>query len=46
VQLRSIQVGAEEAGRLPVAGGLQPGDKVLLNPGDAAQDGAKIRPAN
>jgi RND family efflux transporter MFP subunit len=43
VQMKSIQVGSEEAGRLPVSAGLQPGDKVLLNPGDAAQDGAKIR---
>lgn len=46
VQMKAIQVGAEEGGRLPVLSGLQPGDQVLLNPGDAAQDGAKIRPAN
>ncbi len=45
VLMKAIQVGAEEAGRLPVASGLQPGDKVLLNAGEAARDGAKVRVA-
>ncbi|HJV90953.1 MAG TPA: efflux RND transporter periplasmic adaptor subunit [Holophagaceae bacterium] len=45
VALKPVQVGAEEAGRLPVSSGLQAGEKVILNPGDAAKDGAKVRVA-
>ncbi len=45
VIMKSIQVGAEEAGRLPVISGLQAGDKVLLNPGESAKDGVKVRVA-
>ena len=48
VQLRPVQVGPEEAGRLPVLGGLQAGERVLLTPGESAREGAKVRvaPAN
>ena len=48
VQVRPVQVGPEEGGRVPVLGGLQAGERVLLTPGESARDGAKVRvaPAN
>lgn len=45
VQMRPVQVGSEDNQRLPVISGLKAGEQVILNPGEYAQDGMKVRPA-
>lgn len=46
VVMKPLQVGAEEAGRLPVLSGLQVGERVVLNPGESAREGAKVQVAS
>lgn len=44
VTLRPVTLGEEDHQRLPVLSGLKAGETVILNPGDAAQEGSLVRP--
>jgi multidrug efflux pump subunit AcrA (membrane-fusion protein) len=45
VHLQKIKVGRDYGDRLEVMSGLQAGDTVIVNPGDAAREGVKVDPA-
>ena len=45
VHLQKVEVGRDYGDRLEVLGGLQEGATVILNPGDAVQEGQKVAPA-
>lgn len=45
LHIRKIQVGRDYGDRLEVVGGLQEGDTIVSNPGDAAREGLRIEPA-
>jgi RND family efflux transporter MFP subunit len=42
VHLQKIQVGRDYGDRLEVLSGLQEGDRIIPNPGDAAREGLKV----
>jgi multidrug efflux pump subunit AcrA (membrane-fusion protein) len=42
VQVRKIQVGRDYGDRLEVLSGLEEGDAVIQNPGDAVREGMKV----
>lgn len=42
VHLQPIQIGRDYGDRLEVSGGLQEGDTIIPNPGDAAREGLKV----
>ena len=44
VRLKKIQVDRDYGDRLDVTGGLDDGDAVVVNPGDAIAEGAKVEP--
>ena len=44
MHLQRIQVGRDYGDNLEVIGGLQLGDMVIANPGDAAVEGVKVEP--
>ncbi len=44
VHLQKIKVGRDYGDRLEVMSGLQPGDTVIVNPGDGAREGVKVNP--
>lgn len=44
VHIQPIQVGRDYGDRLEVIGGLQQGDIIIPNPGDAAHEGLKVNP--
>ena len=44
MHLQKIQVGRDYGDRLEVISGLQLGDMVIANPGDAVVEGAKVEP--
>ncbi len=46
VHLQKIQVGRDYGDRLEVLGGLQEGDMIIPNPGDAAREGIKVNPVS
>jgi RND family efflux transporter MFP subunit len=46
VHLQKIQVGRDYGDRLEVIGGLQDGDTIIPNPGDAAREGIKVNPVS
>ncbi|MGH9663737.1 MAG: efflux RND transporter periplasmic adaptor subunit, partial [Bryobacteraceae bacterium] len=43
VHFQRIQVGRDYGDRLEVTGGLKAGDRVIVNPGDTAREGAKVK---
>jgi multidrug efflux pump subunit AcrA (membrane-fusion protein) len=43
VQIRHLDVQADDGSQLEVRGGLQPGDKVILSPPVNVTDGMKVR---
>jgi len=45
VQLRKVEVGRDYGDRLEIVSGLKEGSMVILNPGDAVQEGQKVEPA-
>ena len=45
VHLQKIKVGRDYGDRLEVMSGLEAGDTVIVNPGDAAREGVKVDPA-
>jgi RND family efflux transporter MFP subunit len=48
VHLQKIEIGRDFGDRLEVAGGLQQGDTLIVNPGDVVREGVKVStvPAN
>jgi RND family efflux transporter MFP subunit len=44
VHLQKIEIGRDYGDRLEVASGLQEGDRVIVNPSDAAREGVKVNP--
>lgn len=44
VHLQKVQLGRDYGDRLEVLSGLQPGDRIIANPGDSAREGVKINP--
>jgi RND family efflux transporter MFP subunit len=44
VRFRPVTVGQEDNQKLPVLDGLKAGERVVLNLGDAAQEGDRVRP--
>jgi multidrug efflux pump subunit AcrA (membrane-fusion protein) len=44
VHLQKIEIGRDYGDRLEVVNGLQEGDTVIVNPNDAAREGAKVDP--
>jgi multidrug efflux pump subunit AcrA (membrane-fusion protein) len=44
VHLQKIQLGRDYGDRLEILSGLQPGDRIVANPGDSAREGVKINP--
>ena len=44
VHLQKVQLGRDYGDRLEVLSGLQPGDRIIANPGDTAREGVKIDP--
>jgi len=44
VHLQKIDIGRDYGDRMEVTGGLQEGDKIILNPGDLQHEGAKVNP--
>ncbi len=48
VHLQKIEIGRDYGDRLEVAGGLQEGDTLIVNPGDVVREGVKVNtvPAN
>jgi len=44
VHLQKVQLGRDYGDRLEVLSGLQPGDRIIANPGDTAREGVKINP--
>ena len=44
IHIQPIQVGRDYGDRLEVTSGLQPGDIIIPNPGDAAHEGLKVNP--
>jgi multidrug efflux pump subunit AcrA (membrane-fusion protein) len=46
VHLQPIQIGRDYGDRLEVSGGLQQGDMIIPNPGDAAREGLKVDPVS
>ena len=44
VHLQPIQIGRDYGDRLEVTTGLQQGDVIIPNPGDAAREGFKVDP--
>jgi len=44
VHIQPIQVGRDYGDRLEVISGLEPGDSIIPNPGDAAHEGLKVNP--
>jgi RND family efflux transporter MFP subunit len=44
VHIQHIQVGRDYGDRLEVTGGLEQGDIIIPNPGDAAREGLKVNP--
>lgn len=45
VHFQAVQVGRDYGDRLEVIGGLEAGDQVIINPGDTAREGVKVKPA-
>lgn len=45
VHLRKVEVGRDYGDRLEILGGLAEGAMVILNPGDAVQEGQQVEPA-
>jgi RND family efflux transporter MFP subunit len=45
VHMQKIEVGRDYGDRLEVMGGLQEGDWIIPNPGDAAREGLKVQPS-
>ena len=46
VHLQTIQIGRDYGDRMEVSGGLQEGDMIIPNPGDAAREGLKVEPVS
>ncbi|HXP86660.1 MAG TPA: efflux RND transporter periplasmic adaptor subunit [Bryobacteraceae bacterium] len=44
VHLQKIEIGRDYGDRLEVARGLEEGDTIIVNPGDAVREGAKVEP--
>ncbi len=44
VHLQNVQVGRDFGDRLEITGGLQEGDTIIPNPGDAGREGLKVDP--
>ncbi len=44
VHLRKLSIGRDYGAQTEVLSGVNPGDLVVVNPTDAAQDGAKVKP--
>ncbi len=44
VHLRKLSIGRDYGAQTEVLSGVNPGDLVVINPTDAAQDGAKVKP--
>jgi RND family efflux transporter MFP subunit len=44
VHLQKVDIGRDYGDRMEVTGGLQEGDKIILNPGDLQHEGAKVNP--
>ena len=42
VHLQKIEIGRDYGDRMEVTGGLQEGEKIILNPGDLQHEGAKV----
>lgn len=45
VHFQKIQVGRDYGDHLEITGGLEAGDRVIINPADTAREGAKVNPA-
>jgi multidrug efflux pump subunit AcrA (membrane-fusion protein) len=43
VHIRKVSIGRDYGAQTEVLGGVNPGDLVIINPTDAAQDGAKVK---
>jgi hypothetical protein len=43
VHIRKLNIGRDYGAQTEVLGGVNPGDLVIVNPTDAAQDGAKVK---
>ena len=43
VHLRKVSIGRDYGAQTEILGGVNPGDMVIINPTDAAQDGAKVK---
>jgi RND family efflux transporter MFP subunit len=46
VHLQHIQIGRDYGNRIEVSAGLQEGDMIIPNPGDAAREGLKVDPVS
>ena len=46
VHLQTIQIGRDYGDRIEVNGGLQEGEMIIPNPGDAAREGLKVDPVS
>jgi multidrug efflux pump subunit AcrA (membrane-fusion protein) len=44
VHYQVIRLGRDYGDRMEVLGGLQEGDRVAINPGDAVREGGKVQP--
>ncbi len=44
VHLRKVKIGRDYGAQTEVISGVNPGDLVIINPTDAAQEGARVRP--
>ena len=42
VHLHKIDIGRDYGDRMEVSGGVQEGDKIIMNPGDSSRDGMKV----
>ncbi len=46
VHMQPVQVGRDYGDRMEITGGLEPGDIIIPNPGDAAHEGLKVNPVS
>ena len=45
VHFQRLQLGRDYGDKIEVLSGLEPGQQVVVNPGDTVQEGAKVNPA-
>ena len=44
VHYQKVQLGRDFGDRVEVLAGLQPGERLVINPGDSVRDNAKVKP--